>query len=55
MFRDGVRLELADILADEVTRAERHHRPDATPERRDASPAPSTVPMVSSLATGSPV
>lgn len=42
LFRDGVRLELADILADEVTRAERHHRPDATPERRDASPAPST-------------
>ena len=42
MLRDGVRLELADILADEVTRAERHHRPDATPERRDASPAPST-------------
>jgi len=52
LLRDGVRLELADILADEVTRAERHscHRPDATPERHpnpnpkpwDASPAPST-------------
>ena len=48
LLRDGVRHELADILADEVTRAERHRadatpeRRDATPERRDASPAPST-------------